>query len=134
MSGEGELPNQRVATLLLALACAAWGVSFVFIKEVDEGLLRTLGPEAWLAPFFQVGARFSVAGLLLLPFVARGLTRPLWRDALLLAVPSLPGYLLQVAGMRGLDPGTNAFLTSLYTPLTPLFAWLLLRRTPATRV
>lgn len=125
---------RALATAALTVACAAWGISFVFIKDVDRGLERALGDPAWLAPCWVVAVRFSLAGALLLPFVLRGLTRAVWRDALLLALPSLAGYLLQVGGMRGLDAGVNAFLTSLYTPLTPLFAWALLRRTPSARV
>lgn len=126
--------SRAFATGALMVACAAWGVSFVFIKDVDRGLERALGEPAWLAPCWLVAVRFSVAGALLLPFVLRGLTGAVWRDALLLAVPSVAGYLLQVGGMRGLDAGTNAFLTSLYTPLTPLLAWALLRRAPSVRV
>lgn len=128
-------PASRVVpTLALTLACAAWGISFVFLKDIDGGLERALGEPWWLGSCWLVAVRFLLAGALLAPFVARGLGRGVWRDALLLAVPSLVGYVLQVAGMRGLDAGTNAFFTSLYTPLTPLFAWLLLRRVPDERV
>jgi drug/metabolite transporter (DMT)-like permease len=122
-----------LATFALTVACAAWGISFVFIKDVDRALERALGEPAWLAPCWIVAVRFLAAGSLMLPFV-RGLTRAAMKDGLLLALPSVAGYLLQVAGMRGLDAGTNAFLTSLYTPLTPLLAWLLLRRAPSGRV
>jgi drug/metabolite transporter (DMT)-like permease len=127
---------QRTATLMLAIACAAWGVSFVFIKVVDQVLARDLTGPPWLAALWVVAVRFLVAGALLLPLpaVRRGFDAGLWRDAGLLALPSVLGYALQVAGMRGLDPGANAFLTSLYTPLTPILAWLLLRKVPERRV
>jgi drug/metabolite transporter (DMT)-like permease len=128
------LPPRALATAALVLACAAWGISFVFLKDLDTGLERALGEPWWLAACWVVAVRFLLAGALLAPLVARGLARPVWRDALLLAVPSVTGYLLQVAGMRGLDAGTNAFITSLYTPLTPLLAWALLRRAPGARV
>jgi len=113
--------------------CLFWGVSFVFIKDIDRVLERDLRGPWWLASLWLVAVRFLVAGLLLLPlpFVFPALRWPVLRDALYLAVPSLLGYVLQVAGMRGLDPGTNAFLTSLYTPLTPILAWVLLRRVPS---
>ncbi len=127
-------PSRALATGALTLACAAWGISFVFLKDIDRGLERALGEPWWLAACWVVAVRFLLAGALLAPVVARGLGRAVWRDALLLALPSVAGYLLQVAGMRGLDAGTNAFLTSLYTPLTPLLAWLLLARAPAPRV
>jgi drug/metabolite transporter (DMT)-like permease len=132
---ETSAARRRMATVGLALACAAWGISFPFLKDVDTGLARALREApAWLAPCWLVAARFLLAGALLWPFVRRAITRDVWRDALLLALPSAPGYLLQTGGMRGVDAGTNAFLTSLYTPLTPLLAWLLLRRAPAPRV
>lgn len=127
---------QRTATLMLALACAAWGVSFVFLKVIDGALARDLTGPPWLAALWVVAVRFLLGGALLLPLpaVRRGFTPGLWRDAGLLALPSVLGYALQTAGMRGLDAGANAFLTSLYTPLTPLFAWLLLRKVPEARV
>lgn len=127
-------PSRALATAALTVACAAWGISFVFLKDVDRGLERALGEPWWLAACWVVAVRFLAAGALLAPIVWRGLDRAAWRDALLLAIPSVTGYLLQVAGMRGLDAGTNAFLTSLYTPLTPLLAWLLLARAPSGRV
>lgn len=133
----GSDPNtrRRLATAMLALSCAAWGLSFPVMKDADDALARAFGADAWLAAIgWLVAVRFLAAGLLLLPVVARSLTRALWRDALLLALPSVAGYVLQVGGARGVDAGTNAFLTSLYTPLTPLFAWVLLRRAPARRV
>lgn len=123
----------RVATLALVGVCLFWGVSFVFIKDIDRVLARDLHGPWWLAPLWIVAVRFLWAGLLLLPIpgVLRSLRGPVLRDALWLAIPSVLGYALQVAAMRGLDPGTNAFLTSLYTPLTPILAWLLLRRVPS---
>lgn len=124
---------RRFATLALVGVCLFWGVSFVFIKDIDRVLARDLrGPE-WLAALWVVAVRFLWAGLLLLcvPGVVGAMRRPVLKDALWLAIPSVLGYALQVAGMRGLDPGTNAFLTSLYTPLTPILAWLLLRRVPS---
>lgn len=129
-----KLSASGVATIMLAVACAAWGLSFPVMKDADDALAARFG-EAWLVAIgWLVAVRFLAAGALLLPLVARGLTRAVWRDALLLAVPSVAGYVLQVGGMRGVDAGTNAFLTSLYTPLTPLLAWVLLRRAPAARV
>ncbi len=128
--------RRRVAVGMLTLACAAWGVSFVFLKDSDRILEAVLGLSALTAACWVVTVRFLIAGLVLLawPGVLRGLTRPVLRDSLWLALPSALGYVLQAAGMRGLEAGTNAFLTSLYTPFTPLLAWLLFRRAPAGRV
>ena len=136
MTPETAPGSRRVAIGALTLACMAWGVSFVFIKDSDTILEPALGGTVWTASCWIVTVRFLLAGALLLlwPGVLRGLTRPVMRDALWLAIPSAIGYVLQAAGMRGLDAGTSAFLTSLYTPFTPLLAWLLFRRMPRGRI
>jgi drug/metabolite transporter (DMT)-like permease len=128
--------SRGVAVLALTLACMAWGISFVFIKDSDRVLETALGGTAWTAACWVVAVRFLLAFAVAAPwpFVRRGLTRDVARDAFWLAVPSALGYVLQAAGMRGLEPGTNAFLTSLYTPFTPLLAWLVFRRLPHARI
>jgi drug/metabolite transporter (DMT)-like permease len=121
---------------MLTLACVVWGLSFVFIKDVDRSLDRE---DSWswsTAAAWIVAVRFLAAFAILAawPGALRGLSRQVLRDGLLLAIPSALGYGLQAAGMRGLEPGANAFLTSLYTPFTPLLAWLVLRRVPPLRI
>lgn len=130
------MPHNIRATLALAASCAGWGFSFVLLKDFDAGLARAIGDVPWTIAAWGVAARFGLAALALLalPGVRRALIAPgawaVWRDAGIVALPSAFGYGLQFAGMRGVDAGTNAFLTSLYTPLTPLFAWLLFRAVP----
>jgi drug/metabolite transporter (DMT)-like permease len=129
--------DRRIALAALAGACAAWGLSFVLIKDLDRTLSAELAWSPWTASTWIVAVRFLLAFAVLatLPAVRRGLrSRSLHRDAFLLALPSAAGYALQAAGMRGMDPGVNAFLTSLYTPLTPLLGWLLFRRVPPGKV
>jgi drug/metabolite transporter (DMT)-like permease len=128
--------SRRVAVFALTLACMAWGISFVFIKDTDRILEQALGGTAWTSACWVVTVRFLLAFAVIAPwpFVHRGLSWPVLRDGFWLALPSALGYVLQVAGMRGLEPGTNAFLTSLYTPFTPLLAWLLFRKMPGRRI
>ncbi len=129
--------GRRVAVAMLSLACMAWGLSFVLIKDADGLLSDAVGLPPGLASAWIVAARFLIAFALLAawPSVLSRLFRgPVLRDGFILAVPSVLGYTLQAAGMRGLEPGANAFLTSLYTPFTPLLAFLLFRRPPAARV
>jgi len=136
MSGARSSPAKRTATLALMVACAAWGVSFPFLKDSDTILEAALRGGAWRSACWIVTVRFLLAAALLLPWprVHRAITGPLAKDAFLLALPSAAGYLLQAAGMRNLEAGTNAFLTSLYTPLTPLLAWIFLKRRPGPRI
>jgi drug/metabolite transporter (DMT)-like permease len=128
--------SRRVALGALTMACMAWGLSFVLINDVDEILADRYGWSLVTAASWGVAMRFLLASAVLVPWpvVRRGLSWPVLRDGLWLALPSAAGYVLQAAGMRGVEPGTNAFLTSLYTPFTPLLGWLLFRRVPAGRV
>ena len=128
------------ATAALVFACTFWGLSFVWIKDLDQRVTAVLAPDGglppWVAPFWVVTVRFALAGALLALWgrVRRGLRWEVWRDAFWLGLPSAAGYLLQVGGMQGMDAGTNAFLTSLYTPLTPLLAWWLLGARPRGKI
>ena len=93
-------PTRRAALITLSLACMAWGISFVFIKDVD-GVLDTMGWSRSLAASWTVTVRFLLSGILLLPWLLRGGFRAdLLRDALWLALPSATGYALQAAGIR----------------------------------
>jgi len=121
----------------LTLACATWGYSFPMLQRAERIAREVLGGSEYAAGTWVVAARFLLAFAVLLPLprVRAALRkRGLMRDAFWFALPSAIASVLQTAAMRGVEPGANAFLTSLYTPLTPLFAWFLFRRRPPMRV
>ena len=129
--------SRWTAIAALTLACATWGYSFPLLSRAERGARDLLGGSEYAAGAWVVAARFLLAFAVVLPLpsVRRALRdRGLMRDAFWLAVPSAIASVLQTAAMRGVEPGANAFLTSLYTPLTPLFAWFLFRKRPSARV
>jgi len=99
------------ADLVLLVVAVLWG--FAFAAQRAAGLLGSL--------YFFNGARFLVAGLILLPFAARSpITRvqAWWTCAAgtILFIASA----LQQAGLRTTTAGNAGFLTSLYVVIVPL--------------
>jgi drug/metabolite transporter (DMT)-like permease len=103
--------SQRLkADLLLMLATAIWGATFVVVKDA----LEFASPTAFLA------VRFTLAGLLLLFFMARGR----WSVAVvgrgfLLGVFLYAGYLFQTTGLLYTTPSKSAFITGFSVVVVP---------------
>lgn len=129
--------KQLRASLLLLLAAAIWGVSFVAQRMV-VGLLE---------PFTFNCLRCFVGALALMPFAFRSLRReerdygeqaPARRKKLLIG-GLVCGVLLFLAtncqqlGIEETDSGKSAFITALYIVLVPLFG-LVSRRLPKPHV
>jgi drug/metabolite transporter (DMT)-like permease len=113
----------RKAEASLVGVSVLWGSTFVVTKD----LLHEVAP----LPFLTV--RFTLAALILMAWKWRTLgdRRMIW-DGIALGVLNSTGLLLQVFGQAYTTVAKSSFITSLNTPLTPLFA-LLLYRTRATR-
>ncbi len=120
------LHPRRKAELVLLLNTLIWGGTFVAIKWG----LREISPAALV--FF----RFSLASLLYLPFLLYSLFQgtPLQRGAVvrggMLGVAMFLGYGLQTMGMEYTTASRSAFITQLLVLFTPLFQFLLERRSP----
>lgn len=118
--------------LMLILACALWGISFPLIKALD-GEQRARLPEAsgvFLAVWLQM-ARFGLAALVMLPFVARArLTAGELKQGAWLAVWGGLGMALQAWGLGHTNASTSAFLTQAYCVILPLLACLRTRSAP----
>jgi drug/metabolite transporter (DMT)-like permease len=114
-------------TLLLVLASVVWGLSF----------LVTSRGVAQVPPLIFVSLRFAAAAV-----TVRALTRPRMlrttrterRAGLLLGCAMLGIYGFQALGMRTVESGRTAFISSLYVPLVPLLQLLLGRGMPAATV
>lgn len=110
--------------LLIVLATAVWGVSFVFMKDV----VGALGP-AWL-----LGIRFVCAGLILLAVLHRRVAQELCLRTLgagmLLGLFDFSAFLAQTVGLQHTTPGINAFLTATYCVIVPFVWWIVARRRP----
>lgn len=130
------LENVLIPALFLILACALWGVSFPIVKalHLDQTSRIPGASSEFLAAWIQV-ARFSLAALILLPFVVRlKLTRREIRQGLLLALWGGLGMGLQADGLAYTPASTSAFLTQAYCVILPLWACIRLRALPKSRV
>ena len=125
--GQTRMTRLR-ADLLILLAAALWGVSFYFQKTAME----TVGPLLFVA------CRTATAFLALLPIAfleARRtpfpLPRPLVRLAVAAGLAFFAGAAIQQAGLITATVVNTGFLTALYVVITPVLAWLLLKRRPS---
>ncbi len=113
-----------VAALLLLLASAIWGSTFVVVKQAitETSVLDFL---AW---------RFIFAGILLSAARPRALVRlgrRGWRSGVLLGLALAAGYLTQTYGLRYTPAAVSGFLTGLQVVFTPVLGWALLRSRPS---
>src|SRR6478609_4847035 len=107
---------------LLAIT-ALWGSTFLVVHLAMQHS----------GPWFFVGLRFAVAGLLGLVVFHRALRGMRWRDigaGAAIGVSIALGYGLQTMGLQTISSSTSAFITALYVPLVPLLQWLVFRRAP----
>jgi drug/metabolite transporter (DMT)-like permease len=127
----GFVPMTRArSNLLLVFVALIWGSAFV----AQSVAMRTLGPLTF------TGLRFALGAAVVAPFAWREwreLTarrrQPRARDGLHVAALGallFLGAALQQVGMRWTTVTNAGFLTALYIPLVPVFAWLALRQAP----
>lgn len=108
------------AHLLLLLLCVIWGLTFPLVQI---GL-------ADASPFAFVAVRFLIAALLFPLLVwprAHRLNGDLVKKGLVLGVLLCAGFVLQTFGLGLTTAARAGFITGLFVPFTPLFAWLLFR-------
>jgi drug/metabolite transporter (DMT)-like permease len=112
-------PSGRRADLLLITAAAVWGVSFVVVKEA----LASASPLLFLA------ARFTIATLVLAPFVnlRGGFSRGELRAGLILTLLLASGFATQAYGLQYTTPARSAFIVAMSSVLAPFIAVILLR-------
>jgi drug/metabolite transporter (DMT)-like permease len=127
----GFLPMTRArSNLLLVFVALIWGSAFV----AQAVAMRTLGPLTF------TGLRFALGAAVVAPLAWREwreLTarrrQPRPRDVFhigALGALLFLGAALQQVGMRWTTVTNAGFLTALYIPLVPVFAWLALRQAP----
>ncbi|MEI6676009.1 MAG: DMT family transporter [Verrucomicrobiota bacterium] len=121
----------------LILACAFWGLSFPVMKalHLEQAARLPDATTAFLSAWMQI-ARFGMAAVILLPFVIRsGLpTRLELRQGLWIALWGGLGMGIQADGLAHTDASISAFLTQAYCIFLPLWACLIQRKPPGTRV
>ncbi len=110
-----------MADLALLLLTAAWGTTFLVVKNALAG--TSAGVFLLL--------RFSVAAVALAAVAAVRRDRPsrgLLRDGALLGAAMAGGFALQTLGLRATTPARSAFITGLAVLIVPFLARFLLRR------
>lgn len=115
----------RPQELALIAITAVWGCTFLVVHWAMEHS----------GPWFFVGIRFLVAGLISAVIFRRVLRGTRWTDIAAGAAIGLMihlGYGLQTFGLQTIDSSTSAFITAMYVPLVPLLQWAVFRKRPHT--
>lgn len=108
----------------LLLAACIWGFAFVVVKDSLD----------YVNPFYMMAFRFSVATAALAIVYFKKLLRLTKRDLIngaVLGVFLFAAYMTQTIGCDYTTAGKNAFLTTVYVLLVPLFSWPIYRKRPA---
>ena len=109
-------------TALIAIT-AVWGSTFLLVHWAMQHS----------GPWFFVGLRFLVAGVISVVIFRSALRGIRWRDigaGAAIGVMIHLGYGLQTVGLQTIDSSTSAFITAMYVPLVPLAQWAVFRRRP----
>ncbi len=111
--------TRRRADLLLITAAAVWGVSFVVVKDALTSA----------SPLFFLAARFTIATIVLAPFVnlRGGFSRGELRTGLILTLLLASGFATQAYGLQYTTPARSAFIVAMSSVLAPFIALVLLR-------
>lgn len=114
-----------VYKILLVVATAIWGFSFVVMKDV----------VAALSPAWLLGIRFTCAGVILLIILRKRVRTSLSRRVIgmgaLLGVFDFAAFFAQTVGLEHTTPGINAFLTATYCVIVPFAWWVISRKRPS---
>lgn len=118
-----KLPMKFAAEGNLILVTLLWAGTFALIKSALDHI----------SPMLFVGLRFSIAALILLPFVYKTLgrlTHRMKRDGFVLGLYFFLGFSLQTAGLNYTTATKSALITGTFVVFTPLFQYLLERKKP----
>ena len=109
----------RRSDLLLVAAAAVWGVSFVVVKDALTDA----------SPLLLLGIRFTIATLVLAPFInlRGGFSAAELRAGLLLTVLLATGFATQAVGLQYTTPARSAFIVAMSSVLAPVIAMVLLK-------
>ena len=127
--------GRQQAAIGLFFVTLLWGGTFVWMKQavnsLDDELTQytTAGVVGVI-----VCSRFLIAFVALLPFSSearRALSsKEDWKGGLILGGLMLVGFVVQMIGIKSLDPSVSAFLTSLYVVFTAILSVKISDRKP----
>lgn len=123
MSTRLRFMSLRRQEIALIAVTAVWGSTFLLVHWAMQHS----------GPWFFVGIRFLIAGLISVVICRRALRGMRWRDigaGVAIGVMIHLGYGLQTVGLQTIDSSTSAFITAMYIPLVPLAQWAVFRKRP----
>lgn len=115
--------TSTLASLGLILTAAIWGFAFVVVKDSLD----------YIGPMYMVAVRYSIAAVCMsLIFIKKWklLSRKYILHGALTGFFLFAGYATQTVGCNFTTAGKNAFLTTVYVILVPLFSWPLYKKRP----
>jgi drug/metabolite transporter (DMT)-like permease len=107
----------------LVAITAVWGSTFLLVHWAMEHS----------GPWFFIGVRFLVAGVISAIIFRRALRGIRWTDigaGAAIGVMIHLGYGLQTVGLQTIDSSTSGFITAMYVPLVPFAQWAVFRTRP----
>jgi len=113
---------------MLLLATIAWGLSFIWVKQIT---LSGMGTDLFIA------LRFGAAAVLMSPFCIKALRSASRADLVNGCLIGVLMYLAMAAQTYGLmytTPANSAFITAAYVAFVPFTAWFMLGKRPTARV
>lgn len=113
----------RPQELALIAITGVWGCTFLVVHWAMEHS----------GPWFFVGIRFVLAGILSAALFWRTLRGMRWTDigaGVAVGAMIYLGYGLQTVGLQTIESSTSAFITAMYVPLVPLVQWAVFRKRP----
>ncbi len=120
------MSRSRIAALALISVAVCWGAAFVLMKPAIER-----------QPIFNFLAfRFTLAVIVMVlvrPGILKKLNKDLLLQGSLLGLALGGGYVTQTIGLHFSTAAITGFFTGLYVALTPLLAWVLLRKKVSTK-
>jgi len=117
-----ESTKHYLGDALLLTVALIWGMGFIAVK---------IGLNSGVSTYFLLFSRFTVAGILVLPFVAKKLRKISKKTLLtgtLLGVFMFVGFAFQTFGLMYTTTSKNAFLTGVNVILVPFVTFLLTRK------
>lgn len=121
------MSKTRLAALALLGVGFTWGAAFVLMKDAIEQ-----------QPYMDfLATRFTLAAIamaVLRPKVATKFAKGDISWGLLLGLVLSLGYITQTIGLELTTAATSGFLTGLYVVMTPLLAWMFMRKSIGWRI
>ncbi len=116
-----------LASVGLLLTASIWGFAFVVVKDSLD----------YIGPVWMIAFRFSIAAIasaLIYIKKFKKLTPKILLHGGLLGLYLFLAYFFQTIGCNYTTAGKNAFLTTIYVFLVPLFSWPVTKKRPTVYV